>query len=219
MLALQDGCAPKYFRDSLADAEKILSTRGLYFKRALFSKPACCKTVGSSLGDVYVDVMALCHLLNHDIKPRSIDLLTYQEIILSIFYRLLRFRSLNDARDSFDKQTITHVGLVLFVMTIFLHHGTRSIIDFQLASSYLEVILNNDDSDQDDDVVLWALLIGGIWTANAGWIIERAKITVQRTEISTWSDVQNRIQGLPWINVLHNKPGEEFWHRLNLAPP
>ena len=215
MLALQQGDAPAYFRNNLAKVERKLDTMGLFLNRATSVPPACYYDLNLHLREVFDDMTALCDLLNHNIKPASMDLVMYQEILLSIFYRLLRFRSLNQALETFDENSLVHLGLVLCTMTVLLHHGTRTVIDFHLVSDCLECVLDSVTEQHDTELVLWLLSMGGIWTSGAEWVVDRIKSQAGSLASARWNVVHERLTKLPWINVLHDKAGQSFWDKLN----
>lgn len=217
MLALQQGNYPIYFRDNLANAERTLAAQGLNLKRSTVPLPACVLGLPCDLREIFLDVMALCYLMNHEIQPSSLDLVTYQDILLSVFYRLLRLRSLNEARQIFDEYAVIHFGLVLFAMTVLLHHGARKVIDFHLASECLQHILDNSRLYNDDDSMLWLLVIGGIWTSDTQWISLQSSQLLKHTSCTSWTNVKARLVKYPWIRVLHDKAGEEFWDKLRIV--
>ena len=218
MLALQNGGPTIYFRNRMSDAERTLASKGLHLDRTALALLASNYGLDSRLQGIWVDVSALCHLFNNDLRPGSVDLVTYQEILLSICYRLLRFRTLIESRTKFDEHSTLHLGLLLFIMTLFLHHGSRKVVSFELVSQILLGIATESATvGPSDHMVLWLMIIGGIWTSSdacSSWLVPRIKETADRIGIQCWKDARIAIQELPWIKVVHDKPGETLWNRL-----
>jgi hypothetical protein len=125
---------------------------------------------------------------------------------------------LNQARNIFDNQSTMHLGLVMFLMTILLHHGTRRILDFGLVTQCFRDAVENATEAQNDNISLWLLVMGGIWTSHhplSDWLEARIKIVSERVRISTWQEARAAMQKLPWITVLHDQPGEAFWNTIH----
>lgn len=199
-------------------AERNLASKGLHLDRTALALLAGNYMFDSRLQEILVDVTALCHLFNDDLRPGSVDLVTYQEILLSICYRLLRFRTLHESRTMFDEHSTLHLGLLLFIMTLFLHHGSRKVVSFELVSqTLLDIATESATVGPSDHMVLWLMIIGGIWTSDdacSSWLVSRIKETAHRMGIQRWEDARMASQELPWIKVVHDKPGETLWNRL-----
>lgn len=103
----------------------------------------------------------------------------------------------------------------MFLMTVLLHYGTRRILDFGLVVQCFKSVVENATEAHNDNMTLWLLIMGGIWTSHHpldGWLEARIKIAVERLCILEWKDARAAIQKLPWIDILHNQPGEAFWN-------
>ena len=206
-----------YFRDRMSDAERTLASKGVQLHRNVLPSQVVAYRLDTELFEVLVDVTALCHLFNGDLRPGSVDLVTYQEIVISICYRLLRFRSLAESNRLLDEHSVLHLGLTLFVMTIFLHHGSRKVLSFKLVPQILLDICSESTDERNDYMLFWLLIIGGIWTSSdacGSRLIPHIKETAGKMGIECWEDAQGVLQKLPWIGAVHNGPGETLWNRL-----
>ena len=131
MFALQQGGPTWYFRNRMPEVQKSLASKGFCFE--LNSTAFLIEHNGLEpyLLHILLDIMSVCSLFNN-LPKDTLDLETFQEIKISLCYRLLRFRSLDETRQQSDIQTAYHLGFVIFMMTTFLQHDRRRIIDFKL---------------------------------------------------------------------------------------
>lgn len=191
--------------------------KGVHIDRTAVLTSPLGHRLDAKLHEILLDVTALCRLFKDDQNPGSVDLVTFQEIIISICYRLLRFRSLNESRRMLDQHSAIHVGLMIFIMTIFIHHGRRKMITFEVVVDILLDISSEPADGQNDYVLFWLLMIGGIWASDDAWgnqIVPRLKETAKRMGIGSWDDARTAIQKMPWIPPVHDRPGETLWTKL-----
>lgn len=163
---------------------------------------------------VLTEVMCICSLFNSHRNDFTIDLVTFQELIISLSCRLLRYRTLKESRQKSDLQSAYHLGLVLFIMTTFLQHEMRRILEYNLISFCLKDILDKRSQDLPDDFVLWLVLVGGVWTVDSEqkeWLSRMIRSKAQILGLLTWNKAQIAVSKYPWINVLHDLPSCELW--------
>ena len=95
------------------------------------------KLLYRQLREILLDTLQACKLLNNSPYEFPIELETFGEVIISICYRLLLFRSIDEALCQLDSQSAVHIGVLIFVMTIFLHRNRRQVVDFSLITHCL----------------------------------------------------------------------------------
>lgn len=136
---------------------------------------------------------------------------------MSVCYRLLKFRSLDESRKLCDLQTIYHVGLLLFMMTTFLQFNRHRIMNHKLLSLCLRDALDTETHGEEDGLILWFMVVGGIWVSNdveGNWLYQRIWETSVRRRIDTWDEVRHIVCMFPWIHALHDQPGYELWSKI-----
>lgn len=100
------------------------------------------------------------------------------------------------------------------MMTTFLQHEVRRILEYDLISFCLGDILDRQSEDLEDDFVLWLVLIGGVWTVGKDqkeWLSRTIRSKAQILGLKTWDDAQDAVSKYPWIQVLHDAPGQTLW--------
>ncbi|KAH8703375.1 hypothetical protein BGW36DRAFT_369254 [Talaromyces proteolyticus] len=214
MLSLQHGKSTMYFRDRMAEVRNLLISKGLRLDYPLTSQPARYNQLYPSLQGIFSDVISFCRLLNAKTHNLVIDFLTFEEVLVSICYRLLNFRSLNESRKYSDVQNIYHVGLIVFMMTTFLQFNRHRIMNHRLLSLCLRDVMDTELHRDEDDLTLWFMIIGGIWIsdgAEGGWINQRIQKMAVRRRINTWDEARRSVCMFPWVHALHDQPGCKLW--------
>ena len=207
-----------FFRDRMSECRIILAANGLSLDRAPATSSIQYKQLDPYLYEILLDIMSLCSLFNENLLNRTIDLMTFQEILVSLCYRLLRFRSLNGSRQVSGIQAAYHIGLTVFTMTIFLQHDHRRIIHYGLIPLRLEDVLSNGMDEYENDFLFWLLIVGGIWVSSdesGDWLLPRIRIVAQRGGYDTWDEARNSICKFPWLNALHDQPGHKLWDQVH----
>jgi hypothetical protein len=119
-------------------------------------------------------------------------------------------------RKTLDNQSAIQLGLTMFLMTVLLHYGTRRILDFGLVTRCFRVVAEHAPETQSDEINLWLLVIGGIWTshhASDDWLDAQIKTSIERLCISKWQEVRAAMQKLPWISGLARSAWRDILER------
>ncbi|KAL6912737.1 hypothetical protein FSST1_010497 [Fusarium sambucinum] len=95
LFTLQKGDHPLFYRDRIDTIRNLLSSRGFTLQSAETSHFRPDQPV---LEQAFSDLMGVCSLFNKHIDRKPLDLIEFQEIPISICYRLLQFRTLNESR-------------------------------------------------------------------------------------------------------------------------
>jgi len=217
MFALQYGGPTMFFRDRMPEVQKILALKGLCLNRNSTATLVGLNRLDLYFHQILLDAMGLCALFNNDLHNCTLDLETFQEIVISLCYSLLRFRSLNDSKQQSDMQAAYHIGLTIFMMTVFLQYDRRRILDYNLIPLCLREFLDSRLDELEDEAILWLMIVGGIWISgddDREWLAPRTRMMAQRLGIDTWDEVRSSVSKFPWINALHDEPGRSLWNRL-----
>lgn len=218
MFALQSGQRPMFFRDNIACVHDALAKDGLSLAntdKALFHRY---KDLDPDFQEALQDIMGSCSLFNNHAESISLGMVAFLELIISICYRLLRFRLLGSPTQRDDTEGALHLGSTIVMMTVFLQLGNRRMIDYTLVSQRLQEALNDRLLEADVELYLWLAIIGSIWISRddeSGWIGKLIQIACEKAGLTTWINVRSRIAIFPWIHVIHDKPGLDIWSTLN----
>ncbi|KAG9250563.1 uncharacterized protein F5Z01DRAFT_360103 [Emericellopsis atlantica] len=218
--ALQYGGQTAFFRDNLAEVRQTLRRQGCAMDReeaaAMVRHPE--SDLGGALREVLVDALSLGHLFNQDRGAGSVGLFAFQEIFLSIGFRLLRTCPMDGPPLVSPLRATCHTGLLLFAMSIFLRHDSKSVLDCTLATQRLKDTLARTICDEASEWRLWLMMMGAIWTLGddqvAAWLRPMLSETASYLRLTTWTEARARLQRFPWINKLHDQPGREVWDQL-----
>lgn len=158
----------------------------------------------------------LCNAECRDTYYRS-RLLGFEEVLLSICYRLLKFRSLKESRGNPDVPAMYHLGLTVFMMSTFLQFNHHKIINHRLLSRCLEEVADFQSYENQDYFYFWFVMISGIWVANdedGNWATQAIRETTSRQCITTWDQARQILRMFPWVHDLHDEPGYQLWTKV-----
>lgn len=206
-----------FFRDRMPEVRKTLASRGHHLDLSSVPPPVRDCELDSHLYSVLSDLVGLCWLLNNNPHQPILDFLVFEDIFVSICYRLLQFRSLNDARTQSDSQTVHHLGLLMFTMGTFFQLNRTRIIDFRRVSLCFKDFLGSELCTLENDATLWLMVLGGmchLGDDDMGWIAWKIRQLVQRQGLNSWESVRSSLCKLPWIHAIHEQPGRELWNRV-----
>lgn len=169
------------------------------------------------LRDILFDIMSISSLFSN-LDDKTVNYMTFLEILTSLCYRLLRFRSLGDASTRCDVQAGYHIGLTIFMMTLFLQNDRRRMIKYCLIPVCLRNVLQSEVAEQEDEDALWLMIIGGIWISGepeSDWLAPRIRSMAQRLGLDSWDKARDCLCKYPWIGSQHDQPGRELWNRVH----
>lgn len=173
---------------------------------------------------IFLDAMTASSIFNNFLPDRAFDLVTFQEMQVSICYRLFQFSALQSPMPECDIQAAYHIGLTIFMMTLFLQFDCRRMLDYQLTSLCFKDVLSHSFSGRDESGLgLWLTLVGGIWlsgdieggAAYKEWLSERLRREAQQLGVGNWDEAVNAVGKFPWIHTLHDKPGRIAWNEAH----
>lgn len=219
--ALLYGESAVFFRDRMPEAQSMLSSKGLCLDRSSASSAIRHNELDPDLQEILVDVTGVAALFNDLPKGSTIDLSTFQEMLYSICYRLIRFLPLNSSKRVSNIEAVYHIGLTVFTMTLFLQFDNRRILDFELVFLRLKDILDRGLDESDSDLLLWLMFVGGIWISGGideSWLMSRIRKLASRVNIFTWADVHSSVTAFPWIHAIHDRPARAVWDVVDQRP-
>ncbi|RGP75148.1 hypothetical protein FLONG3_5832 [Fusarium longipes] len=161
LFTLQQGDRPLFHRDRMGEIQNALSSRGFTME----SDPQAYQFQPSQLHGVleqsFSDIMGICNLFNKHVDKKPLDLIEFQEIIISICYRLLQFRTLDESRLKQDVESSYHIALILFIMSIFWNNHQNRLAKPGLIAACIKDALRMA-GQLDHEFVFWLLVLDGI---------------------------------------------------------
>lgn len=219
MFALQYGGPTLFFQDRMLDVQMQLATQQIHFDGNSAATTCLPETsLDPDLEGALRGAMAAATLFNNDLRDCTLDCLAFIDIVVSVFYRLLRFSTLNGPLPTSAVHAAYHIGLIVFTMTMLAQRGRRQIIKCGLISQRLRAVLKSDPDKCDNELVFWVAVMGGIWVADnsdGGWFGLRVQTCAQKLGIDSWQRARSSLCKFPWIDGLHDEPGRELWNQLH----
>lgn len=149
---------------------------------------------------------------------------TYNEMMISIFYRLTHLSFENDLL-----QEVIRSGLLAFASAIFMQ---RQFMEqpydrvLKLYNHALSKLRKATDVDLPIPMVLWltmlAQLVAHVEPSHTDWKRIWLDETVSRAGISSWSQAREMLKSVAWVDFIHDRPGKAIFEsavlRLGIAP-
>lgn len=198
-------------------ARSRLRAKGIHLENVAVAPSLRRSFLDPLLEEILSETMSICSFFNHTRNQQTLDVFTFQEMSFSILSRLLRFRTLNESERESDSTAAHHVGLVIFIMSMFLSLNHGRVVDFSPVSRCLSGVIEAELEELQDDFVLWLMILGSVWLSadsESDWLVARLAMSAKRMGIETWNEAQSRVCGFPWLNKLHDQLGHEIWTRM-----
>lgn len=198
----------------MSTVHTALAARGLRLDRALAASTVRHSTLDPYLYDILLDITCLTSLLNNFPIGRTIDPQTFQEIVISIGSRLLRFHSLQDSKQIPTIDTVYHIGLTILVMTTFLQYEGTRVMDYENIFARFREVLDYPTDGIDHDLFIWLMFIGGTWVSGGiytSWLTAKIRSLALHLHINSWDEIRGHITRFPWINAVHEHMGRSLW--------
>jgi hypothetical protein len=174
------------------------------------------QTCHHDIASVVADMMSVSNLFNNNHTSFKFEADTYQEILISICYRLLHAYPLGEDRPEISQEYVFPLGLLALMTTMLFQHGRSQTLSYDLLAALLRNLLLDKEIRPpiEEQIFLWLLFVGGISVFGAedrDWLVHRIKISLRAMNVSSWKDALNEIKRFPWISVVHDGPGEQLW--------
>lgn len=166
-----------------------------------------------------MDLISVSRFFNDDRAFVRLDPYAYQEILISVYYRLLHRHPLASNGSENSNENACYLGLLALMTTLLFQHGRSRRLPYDLLAEKLhnaiESALNNKLVEE--TTFLWLLFAGGISIFGATdwvWLIPQIKTILFTLNIDSWQTARDKIKTLPWIDEAHDKPGKELWQAV-----
>lgn len=195
-----------------------LASDGFTFNR---NQPACVirhNNLDQRLQSVLLDTAVLTSLLNSLALDQKVGLNLLEEMVISIFSRLLQFHPLESTRRLPDLDAVYHLGLLLIMITLAFQCESRQALNIKAVYSTTRNVLQRDLRHLDPDLVMWAMLLGYVLmseVSNGDWLEEKIRASTYKLEKSSWTEVRMLTTGFPWIAAIHDQPARVVVERVS----
>ncbi|KAF5245621.1 hypothetical protein FANTH_7257 [Fusarium anthophilum] len=186
LFAMQQGGHPLFHRDYICHIKRNLAYKGFTLQQDL---AAYHSRLDPILQEALSDAMGLCRLLNKHQDEKPLDLLEFQEVLVSICYRLLQFRTIAESRLKQGIQSRYQIGLSLFMMSIYFNNKQDRMARPGLIKTLVEEAMDSNLNESEDEFKFWLLILGGISVpARDGreWFVETLREQASLLGIMTW---------------------------------
>ena len=188
-------------------------------KEDLFSPAVDEQICDSELREVFLNFISICCHFNDDRAFVKLDPYVYQEILISVCYRLLYRSPLASSNLENNDENACCLGLLALVITLlFSDHRSRR-LSYDLMAGKLHNAIECALSNKllEETTLLWLLFTGGVSVFDAtdwAWLIPKIKTLLFTLKIDSWQTARDKIKILPWINAAHDTPGKELWQAV-----
>jgi hypothetical protein len=212
--ALHYGTPSCFYRDRISEVTITLAAEDSFMSLDQSELESRFSNLHPLLRKILGDVRSVTSLFNESAQDFRLDPYTFQEFIVSVGYRLVRFHPLNELELAEPIESAIHVGLITLLTTLYIQIGSRRFLRYGLVEACLKRTINNGLEGRDADVTLWLLFLGGISVfgdIDRSWLVNQIKYTMGVLMISRWEDVHRHLVRFPWIRSLHGRPGRALW--------
>lgn len=96
-----------------------------------------------------------------------------------------------------------HPGQTIFTMTMFLQNQHHRFVDLRLAARSPIKVFETMDLEEEGELALWDLVVGGIWmwdNSEGKWLAERLWRVSQGLGLTSWDKTYWVLRKFPWID-------------------
>ncbi|KAF5664846.1 hypothetical protein FDENT_12770 [Fusarium denticulatum] len=216
LFAMQQGGHALFHRDHISHVKSNLAYKGFSLQS---DSLAYSSRLGPTLQEAFSDTMGLCRLINKHADEKPLGLLEFQEVLVSICYRLLQFRTIGESRSKQDIQSAYHIGLSLFMMSIYFNNKQDRMARPGLVKALVKEAIESELSEDEDEFKFWLLILGGISVpAKDGrdWFVEKLREQASPLGIVSWEQAKDCLARFPWMDGIHGNPGRKLWDQIGL---
>ena len=201
------------FRDNMADIRKSLASKAIEFDIPLRGLQPPLEGMDNRLHSIWYDCLKVSKLFKPPLS-HHLNVWTFQEIELSICYRILSFRPLNSDSVICTTSAACYIGIVQFMCTMFLQYDPRRMINFPLVSAQAKSLLVDHVDDMDPDLAFWLAVMSSIWVSSdpdGSWIGPVVQRTAGSLGVSTYDQALRHVEKFPWVSLIHETPARTIW--------
>lgn len=171
-----------------------------------------------NLRDLFLDVLFLASSLNNAMTGDSPKLGVFQlhQNIILLGYRLVKLKPLGLPLRSSSLDNRVHLGLAAFLASFLQGWDGQISPNHLLSRSLLASVHQHLSAEQNEqELSLWALFIGAVLPSSwndSTWVL-KTRVTLKALGIDSWGDIRDILGKYPWVNAIHDPPGQTLWYR------
>ena len=168
----------------------------------------------SELRQIVQDAILVTSFLNIDDENARLEPHILSEWMISIGFRLLHFRPLEENYLLNPTDRCFHIGMATLLSTLYIQIGSRRYLKYRMVGTILQKAVDSCLDLVVPEVMLWLLLLGGpsvLAGADPRWYRAAIRHTLDRLDWPLWPNISTGLQELPWIRRLHDKPAQALY--------
>ncbi|KAH1597852.1 hypothetical protein KXV95_001375 [Aspergillus fumigatus] len=171
-----------------------------------------------NLRDLFLDVLFLASSLNNAMTGDSPKLGVFQlhQNIILLGYRLVKLKPLGLPLRSSSLENRVHLGLAAFLASFLQGWDGQISPNHLLSRSLLASVHQHLSAEQNEqELSLWALFRGAVLPSSwndSTWVL-KTRVTLKALGIDSWGDIRDILGKYPWVNAIHDPPGQTLWYR------
>jgi hypothetical protein len=169
--------------------------------------------VDPRLRNIFVDMQNFASIINQLAHSREkLRAEHFKDIMQSLQYRLLLLRYSADDEPILEA---LRIGMLAFQMSVFFQIAGTKVRYAALARQLRVAAAALPDTTMAlADLRLWVFFIGciSILDDSEPWILEATR---GLTLGDTWLEVRQRLKGVMWIDMVHDRPGKAIFERIS----
>ncbi|KAF3937522.1 hypothetical protein ABW19_dt0208379 [Dactylella cylindrospora] len=218
--SLQSGARPRFYRDKFPYTIARSMPNWAASSQEVLEVLARSNIETPDVQGVFQDLVCASFFLNGEDSHTKIDAFSFQEILISIFYRLLHCYPLGERMPANDAEEACYLALLASLSTMFVRFE-HSKISYQLLTDKLRVAILGlaGSTSTDASTLLWLLFVGRVSVFSLSddtWLLPQIKKCLFALNVNSWQETRAQLTKFPWIRYFHDKSGYEVWNSLDL---
>lgn len=213
--ALHEGSTTMFYRSALPHLASKSTANAL----SIYPSPSPAYphlSTSTTLLAILADMTTLSHLLDANPSRFSLTPSTFQGALITFAYRLLQSQPLTTVPDD-GLENALHITALGWLTTILFEYGRLHARGYDLLASRLRNAISSVMTTiqlKEQPVLLWILFAGGIalfGDEDEGWLSPCVRSCAAALGVGFWEDCVGLLVGMPWIRVVHDRPGRVVW--------
>ncbi|RVD87093.1 uncharacterized protein DFL_005338 [Arthrobotrys flagrans] len=214
--SLQSGSLPRFYRDEFPYTTIRSSPLWLDTTYEAFITTTNTQIYNPNIQSVFRDMLCASRFINTlKTTKQKIEPLMFQEILISMGYRLMYTSPLDGVRPLDAADDVCHLALLAMLTTMLIRSGHTKLSYPFLSRLFHDAIIKiADDPKIDDRFLLWLLFMAGISIFDVRddtWLLLKLQVSMSRMKLESWQSVQIVLRGYPWTDYFHDEPGLKLW--------
>lgn len=166
------------------------------------------------------EFVVLSRVLNSKERSDKLDPFVFQDLILTIVYRLLSENPISAPVSGRSPDRALHLGLLAFITTCMTQFGGSHHLDYEMLRQSLLVAMCEVgiSVNMTPKTRLWLLITGVISVfreEDMKWVSTQLQEIESRINIKNWAAVKRALKGYPWLDLVHEEPAVQLWEKCS----